>query len=152
MKRPYQIAGLVLLLLAVFIGYEALKLKYYTSLGPGGGFFPFWLSICLGISAVVMIYQATFKQSDPMPEDFFADAKGYLRIGAIILGCMAFVFLLDWLGFRLVMIGVYVFLLSALGRQNPIVTTLIALVGSFGVFQLFTEVLQVPLPIGVFGI
>jgi hypothetical protein len=59
---------------------------------------------------------------------------------------------LERLGFCLTMLAVYLFLLRALGRQGLIVTALVALAGSFGVYYLFVHWLQVPLPTGILGL
>ena len=152
MKRPYQVTGIVFILFSAFIARESVELKFYTSLGPGPGFFPFWLSVFLGALAAVMLYQATFKPQDPMPADFFANAKGYLRVGAILLALIASVLFMDVVGFRLMMLLFYLFLLFAMGRQNILITIAVALGGSWGVYQVFVEYLKVPLPIGIFGI
>ncbi|MHB0871181.1 MAG: tripartite tricarboxylate transporter TctB family protein [Chloroflexota bacterium] len=152
MKRPYQITAIVFILFSAFIAVESLSLKFYTSLGPGPGFFPFWLSVFLGLLAANMLFQATFKPQDPMPADFFVSAKGYLRGGAILLALVATVVFMDEIGFRPMMLLFYLFLLFALGRQNLLVTAAVALAGSWGVYQVFVELLKVPLPIGMFGI
>ena len=152
MKRPYQITGIVFILFSVFIARESLELKFYTSLGPGPGFFPFWLSVFLGALAAVMLYQATFKPQEPLPASFFASARGYLRGGAILLALVSSVLFMDTIGFRLMMLAFYLFLLFALGRQNVLVTIAVALAGSWGVYHVFVEYLKVPLPIGMFGI
>lgn len=151
MKRTYQITGVVFLLFSAFIVRESLDLKFYTSLGPGPGFFPFWLAVFLGALALGMMYQATFKPQEPMPSDFFAPMKGYLRNLAIILALIFVVVFLDELGFRLSMFAFYMFLLFALGRQNIIVTLLVSLAGSWGVYYVFVEWLKVILPTGMFG-
>jgi hypothetical protein len=44
-----------------------------------------------------------------------------------------------------------VFLLVALGRQGILVTAIVSVTGSFGVFYVFDQWLKVPLPRGVFG-
>jgi putative tricarboxylic transport membrane protein len=151
MRRTYQITGSLLLCLSIYIGVEALELRYYSSLGPGPGFFSFWLAILLGILAVAMVAEATFGRPEPMPPDFFADRGGYLRMGAVALAVLASAFLLERLGFRLTMFGVYLFLLLTLGSHNLITTVAVALAGSFGVYFVFTEWLNVPLPAGTFG-
>jgi putative tricarboxylic transport membrane protein len=152
MKRPYQVTALVFLVSSFFIARESLRLRFYTELGPGPGYFPFWLSILLALLAAAMLYQATFRCSDPLPADFFPTRSGYLRIAAV-LGSFAFAIIaMDVLGFRLVMLSFFVFLLSALGRQNPLITALVALAGSFGAYQIFEGWLKIPLPIGMFGI
>jgi putative tricarboxylic transport membrane protein len=151
MKRPYQIAGAIFLLLAVFIAWESLQLKFYTSLGPGPGFFPFWLAMILGLLAALMILHATFRRPDPMPADFFASRAGYFRIGAILLALAATTVLMDVLGFPLTMLGTILFLLFSLGRPSLIVTLLVSVAGSFGCFYLFDRWLRIPLPTGFFG-
>jgi putative tricarboxylic transport membrane protein len=85
MKRSYQITGTALLLLAAFIAWEALKLKFYTHLGPGPGFFSLWLSLILGVLAVLMILKATFRPPEPMPEDFFPNRAGFFKMGWIAM-------------------------------------------------------------------
>ncbi len=151
MKRPYQITGTVLLLLAAFIAWEALKLKFYTHLGPGPGFFSLWLALLLGGLAVLMILQATFRRPDPMPEDFFPSRTGFLKMGAILLALVATTAMLEVFGFALTMFGVFVFLLCTLGRPGWIVTLLVSTGGSFGVYYLFDRWLRVQLPTGIFG-
>lgn len=152
MRCVYQITGLVFLLLASFLGYHAFALRYYTPLGPGPGFFPLWLCGLLGLLALVVIFQATFAQSDPLPEDFFPLASGYKRIVAVVAGLVAVALLMPILGFRLTMLGFYLALLTLLGRRHAVETVILALVGSFGTFYLFVEYLSQPLPVGIFGI
>lgn len=152
MKRWYQITSVMSMLVAVFLAREALKLRYYTPLGPGPGFFPLWLSILLAILAVAMFWQATFGKPEAMPADFYADRSGYLRIGAVVAALVGVIVLMGPLGFRLVMLAFYLFLLTVLGRQHPLVTGIVALAGSFGVYYVFVHWLAVPLPIGLFGI
>jgi len=142
----------VLMLAAAFLVRESLRLRYYSSFGPGPGFFPLWLSLLLAILAVAMFWQATFGKPEAMPADFYPDRKGYLRIGAVLAALAGVIVLIEPLGFRLVMLGLYLFLLAVLGRQHPLVTGIVALAGSFGVYYVFVHWLAVPLPIGLFGI
>lgn len=152
MRRPYQITAVAMLFLAAFVAVESMKLRYYTSLGPGPGFFSFWLALLLGALAVVMLLQATFGQSERASADFFASPAGYLRMGAVVLALAGAAALLQPLGFRLTMLAVYIGLLCALGRQRLIVTVLVSLAGSFGVYHMFVHWLNIPLPIGIFGL
>jgi putative tricarboxylic transport membrane protein len=151
MKWPYCVTGSLFLLLAIFIAVESLALRYYTPLGPGPGFFSFWLSVVLGGLTLVMIVQATFGRAEPMPDDFFADRTGYLRIGAVVLALVVTIYTFEPLGFSLTMFGVCAFLLTALGRQGRLVTLLVSLASSFGAYYVFDHWLKVPLPKGVLG-
>ncbi len=152
MKTPYQVAGVLFMLLSALVVQQSLRLQYYTSLGPGPGFFPLWVGGAVGVMGALTLYQATFRPSEPMPDDFVPSSAGYLRMGAIVLSLVGAVVLMDPLGFRLTMLAFLVVLLSALGRQNILVTALVALTGSFGVYFAFVEWLKVVLPIGVLGI
>lgn len=151
MQRTYQVTGTVLLCFAVYVGIESLALRYYTSLGPGPGFFSFWLALLLGVLAVAMVAQATFGPPEPVPPDLLADRTGYLRMSAVALSLLATALLLERIGFRLTMFAVYLFLLRALGRQRLVTSVLVALMGSFGVYFVFVRWLSVPLPTGMFG-
>ena len=151
-KRPYQITSLVLLGVSLLVAWQSLKLRYYTPLGPGPGFFPLWLSILLAFLAAMMFRQATFGRPEAMPDDFFAERRGYLHIGAVLAALVGVIVLLERLGFCLVMLAFYVFLLTFLGRQHPAVTAVIALVGSLGVYYVFVHWLAVPLPSGLFEV
>jgi putative tricarboxylic transport membrane protein len=151
MKWPYRITGTLFLLLAIFIGVESLKLRYYTPLGPGPGFFSFWLSLVFGGLSLAMILQTMIGQPEPMPEDFFSDRIGYLRMGAVVLALVFTVYMFEPLGFCLTMFIACAFLLYALGRVGIIITLLVSLASSFGTFYAFDHWLKVPLPRGILG-
>lgn len=151
MKRPYQITAVVLFMLAGLFIREALKLKLVSSVGPGPGYLPFWVSVLVALLSVVMFVQATFKPQDPMPADFMPKGRGWLSPLAILGSLVASTLLMEVVGFRLISLAVYVFLLAVLGRQKPLVTVLVSLAGSWGVYYLFNDLLMVPLPVGIFG-
>src|ERR1700754_3238699 len=122
MRRTYQVTGALLLCLSIYVGIEALDLRYYTSLGPGPGFFACWLSLILGLLSIAMIAEATFGRPEPMPEDFVPDRGGMLRMGAVVLALLVGALLLERLGFALTMFGLYLFLLLTLGRHNIVLS------------------------------
>ena len=150
MKRPYQITALFLLALSSLVAYESMQLKYYTRLGPGPGFFPFWLSVCLAILAIVMFYQATFRKADPRPPDFFDSRLGYVRAGSMCLAWVWATIMLERLGYRLTMLLFFPLLLLTLGRVRWYTIVAVTLLGSIVTFYLFTIKLSAPLPIGPF--
>ena len=98
-----------------------------------------------------MFCQATFGRPEAIPTDFYADWRGYLRIGAVLTALLATIVLIEPLGFCLTMLMFYLFVLPVLGRQHPLVTGIIALAGSFGMYYVFVHWLATPLPIGLFG-
>ena len=152
MNRVYQIASLVFLALSVVIAYLSLSdLQYYSRLGPGSGFFPFWLSVVLGVLSCIMLYQATTGPQERLPDGFFPSRVGYLRIGTIVLAISGVALLMQPLGFRLTILAFLLVLLRVFG-MGVIGSVLIASLASLGVYALFVEVLQIPLPIGKLGV
>jgi putative tricarboxylic transport membrane protein len=151
MTRGHQIAALAFLAVAAVLGWEAARLTYYSSLGPGPGFFPVWLCVALaGLSGLVLVSGKLAPAS--LPADFWPPRQGIVRI-AIVLAALAFVVLvLKTLGFRLTMLAFALTLLPALGRRNPIEVVAVALLASFGVYMLFVDHLRLSLPIGIFGL
>ena len=152
MKQPYRVMAVSCLLIAAFVASESLALRFYTPLGPGPGFFPFWLAVLLGILATTMLVQTARQGDDAVPDGFFPKRDGCIRIAAVLVSLFGTAAMLNTVGFRIAMFVFYEFLLLALGRKNILVNTLIAFSGSFGVYHIFVDLLTVPLPIGGLGI
>jgi putative tricarboxylic transport membrane protein len=131
--------------------YEAVELEYYSTLGPGPGFFPFWVGLVLALLSGIMIWQAATGAREPLPPDFFPQREGRVQLAAIVVSMVGTMALLDVLGFRLTMLAFFLVLLRTLGRSSLPMTLAIAVAGSFGTFYLFDRHLQVPLPTGVLG-
>jgi putative tricarboxylic transport membrane protein len=148
MRRPYQRTALVLFALSVFVAYESFQLKYYTTLGPGPGFFPLWLSLCLAILSIAMFSQAVSGKSDPRPEDFIDSRLGYLRALAICVAWTWAAAMLERLGYRLTMLVFFPFLLLTLGRVRWYTIVLVTILGSIVTFYVFSIQLSAPLPVG----
>lgn len=99
---------------------------------------------------MVMFYQATFKKSEPMPDDFFDSKLGYLRGLAICVAWIWATAFLKPLGYRITMMVFFPFLLLTLGRVRWYTITLFTVIGSVGAYWIFTRVLRVVLPLGPF--
>jgi putative tricarboxylic transport membrane protein len=153
MTRGWQVASACFFILFAFAFARARSLPLEDSLGPGPGFFPFWLAILgMGLAATLIIQisrsgQAAFAGSISMP-----DGGAIFRILAVLAGIAGAATLLEYLGFRLVALGFCALLLPAIGARNPLVVLAFALLASFGVFHVFYHWLKVPLPIGAFGV
>jgi putative tricarboxylic transport membrane protein len=152
MNRIYQITAVACILLAAFVAFEAVRLKFYTTMGPGPGFFPLCLTILLAILAVIMFCQATFGRSESIPKGFFATKMGYARIITILISMIGTVLFFNTLGFRLTTFMFYFTLMNVIERQRLIVSVVISLLASFGVYYIFAYILMIPLPIGFLGI
>jgi putative tricarboxylic transport membrane protein len=154
LQKAYVIAGTTLLLLGLWITYTSTSWKYYTSLGPGPGFFPFWIGtlitatgILLAVLNVIALKKGA-KQKDPSdPRLFTAPRIKNVALMAASLG--AAMLLLNGLGFVLV-IGLFsLLLLQIVGAWGWGKSLLLSAIVSIGLFWVFRVWLHIPLPVGL---
>jgi len=146
MQRIHQSSALVFLAVAAFVMWQSWSLEYYTKLGPGPGFFPFWLGAVLGGLALIWLVQVSLPAGRPKEGAFLPERSGILRILAILVALGAMSGLMDLLGFQLTMFLFLGYLVRVLGRQPLWLTAIVALVGSVGVYYVFGGYLDVQLP------
>jgi hypothetical protein len=160
MHRPQQAAAVILLLFAAFIVWQALKLQYYTPLGPGAGFFAVWLGGLLSLLALVQLLQSARTARKPAAinpavsgspeseeEQAMPTGRALLRVGAVLGALILTGLLLPVLGFQVTVFVLLVFLLLGLERVRPLTTLIVAVVFSVGLFQILTRYLDVELPL-----
>lgn len=166
MRRGWQITGAVLFLICLATLWEARNLSLFDRLGPGSGFFPFYLALIGVVLCGVIVVQvtrapATGASSKDEDEDKNKDKeatplfpRGDIAWRAVaILGCAALAtILLSWLGFRLAIMILSATLLPALGEKRWWAIALFAVTAGFGLFHVFNNWLDVLLPVGVLGI
>ena len=150
--RAWQVASVAFLALCAFALVESLQLSLGGPLGPGPGFFPFWLGLIGGVLAVALLVQVSLGRAEIPRTIVVPERPAARRVGLVLLGLGGAAALLEPLGFRLTLALFNVYLLTGLGVRNPWVTAVFALAGSFGVFYVFYQWLKVPLPIGALGL
>ena len=151
MRRGRIIACLCLA--AIFLSAIVTSLGYSLTdaLGPGPGFFPFWLSL-VGFVLTGVILVENLRSRNASPLDFLPSREAALQAGAVVVALIAGAALFEPLGFRLTMLFFIAGLLWVLGARSPTAIAATAAAGSFGVFHVFLYWLKVPLPVGMLGI
>jgi putative tricarboxylic transport membrane protein len=154
MKRGWQFTGTVFAIVFAIWAHQAWRLSLTDALGPGPGFFPFFLALSGVALAVVLVLQAgSAFEGDPQASQRLLPRGAALRSVVVLLAALAGVaLLLEPLGFRLVVALFCLVLLPALGARNYLVVVIFAVAASFGVYSLFSDLLKVPLPIGLLGV
>ncbi|MCX7363909.1 MAG: tripartite tricarboxylate transporter TctB family protein [Alphaproteobacteria bacterium] len=152
-RQGWLIATGAMLALCLFAIWQSYLLPLSDKLGPGPGFFPFWLSI-LGAAfslALLIGLVRTPAIEDPDAEPILPEAYGARRIAAIVGGLAATTLLMELVGFQIAMLLFNAGLVVALGERRWIVVAIFAVAGSFGVHYVFTTWLDVQLPNGLLG-
>jgi putative tricarboxylic transport membrane protein len=153
MRRGWQITGLVMFVICLVTLWEAHSLSLFDRLGPGSGFFPFYLALIgAAISALIVLQVSRAPVEAEPAEPLFPRGAIAWRAFAIMALAVLATAALDWLGFRISVTLFSAALLFALGERRWWVIVLFAGVAGFGLFHLFNNWLDVLLPVGEFGI
>lgn len=150
MRRASLVAGIVFLVFSLTVMVASWSIEYYSSIGPGPGFFPFWLSLILTVLALIWTIQTL--RSAPRSGDkkdidtLFPRGSSLLRLLSIVGALCFMIALMEPLGFQLPMFAFLIFLLIVLGHVKTRTTLIISAIGSFGLFNVFTLLLDVQLP------
>jgi putative tricarboxylic transport membrane protein len=150
--RRADLVGAVILFVfgAWFALTAALRYPYWGANGPGSGFFPVWLGSAMAVLAVVLFVHAR-RSPEPATAWLPRGHRGRRLLGVLALTAI-FIALLKIVG---MIAGTALFLVALLRfieghswRVSVAVAVAVAVVN----WLVFTYWLQVPFPVGVFGI
>jgi len=151
MKRGWQAASVALAATFAYFAFESFQLSLRDALGPGPGFFPFWLGILGVVLAGLLLTQLRLNRVDLGTEVLVFDRAGVRNAVWVVVGLIVATALLDVVGFRLSVLLLIPYLLVTLGVRNWVAIGIFAVAGSFGVYHVFSDLLKVPLSAGIFG-
>lgn len=158
---PRLLFPAALAVLGAVVVINASGLGLWARLGPGPGFFPLVLGALLVVLSLAWLAQEARAHRTPaaaqelapdldIPEESVEPLRPRLA-AAIVVSLVVLALLMPLLGFQLSMLLFLVFHLRVLGKRRWLLTGIVSLVGSFGVFVLFSRVLSVNLPAASIG-
>ncbi|MHB0871499.1 MAG: tripartite tricarboxylate transporter TctB family protein [Chloroflexota bacterium] len=151
MKVADLIVSVVFFLLGCWVLWQATMLPQFTVFGPGPEFMPNVLGVLLLILSV-LLFVNSWRNATPLPQGFWPDRSGALRIAAMVVALFLYTALLEVAGYLLLTFGYAAFMLLAMAKYRWYVDLALAAAITFGFYQSFVVVLGVPVPRGVFGI
>ena len=144
--RSDQFSGLMLLALALYVGWENRVYPVGTLQEPGPGYLPLLLAVFLGAMAILIAVWGI--RSAPLASMNWTEAT---RAVVILAACAAATFALERIGYRLTMVVMLVFFLGVLERRRPLPVALVSLGFSLASFYVIGDLLHVPLPRSPWG-
>ncbi|MFQ5657167.1 MAG: tripartite tricarboxylate transporter TctB family protein [Candidatus Methylomirabilales bacterium] len=151
MRRAELASSLGLVALAAIFAWYAheLPIGWVTGEGPGGGFFPFWLSVIMGVTAVVVGVQELLKGSAPRraARRFFNEG-GLRQVLLIAIPAFIMVALIDVISTYLAAMIFLFYYTRIIGKHSWPITLLVTVAVPVGIFLLFEKFLLIPLPKG----
>ena len=159
LKRINQIFGCIMLAFFVYIAWVArTTLRYWmvgATIGPGPGFFPFWIAIILAGLSLYWIVQITIRPGEAMPDGFIPTREGGTKVLVVFADMALFTATANLFGFPIAMfifLFVMLVVLGHRGLRNTAYHVLFALVGTLFFTYLFGHWLEVSFPKASIGI
>jgi len=151
MRQGRLIATGVMLAFCLFALWQSLLLSLTDRLGPGPGFFPFWLALIGTVLAIALLFTTFREPVEPADAEvrILPHGPGVRRWLAIVVLVAVTAAAMEVIGFRLAMLAFNAALVIALGERRWWLIGVFAVGGSFGVHYIFTRWLDVLLPDGL---
>lgn len=148
MRRAWLIATAAMLAICLLTIWQSLLLPLTDRLGPGPGFFPFWLASIGAVLAAMLLLRIVLSPADGnAAAAILPRGKGVWQIVAVLAALGLVAGMMEWLGFRLSMLLFVAGLVIVLGERRWWAVVLFAGAGSFGVYYVFNDWLDVVLPV-----
>lgn len=144
--RSDQLSGLMLLALALYVGWANLEYPVGTLSEPGPGYLPLLLAIFLGVMGLLIALWGA--RSAPLAAMKWTEAT---RAVVILIACGVATLALERIGYRLTVIALLIFFLGVLERRRPLPVALVSLGFGFASFYVVGDLLHVPLPRSPWG-
>lgn len=139
-------SGLLLLALAIYVGWLNRQFPVGSLADPGPGYVPLLLAIALGfigLLVVVLGFRSRPLSSIEWPE--------LTRAIIILVACSVAAFALERIGYRITIAAFLVFFTGVIERKHPVSVVLVSLGFSLGSYYVVGDLLHVPLPTGPWG-
>jgi len=151
MGRADRISGFFWLLFSLVASIESYRLGLGTLHEPGPGFLFFWTGIAMAIMSIAVIIRAwgLLKAGEPRSSIFQKD--NLLKIVFILFALFLYAFFMEILGFILITLLLFIFLLGVVEKKRWYFTLIISVAVTVIAYLLFETWLQSQLPKGLLG-
>jgi putative tricarboxylic transport membrane protein len=145
--RSDAVAGIALVLIALFVGWENRAYPLGNLAEPGPGYMPLLIACALGVFGLLIALR-----SGGSPLFNTIDWSEGRRGVVMLIACGVATFALERIGYRLTMIALLIFMLGVVERKRVVPTLLVSIGFAFLSYFLFATLLQVQLPLGPGGL
>ena len=139
--RSDQFSGLMLVAFALYVVWANQPYPVGTIHRPGPGFMPLALAIFLGLMGLLIAMGGA--RSRPLVEMQWTEAK---RAITILAASAVAVYGLEYLGFRLTIVALLLFLMGVVERKSPLIVVILSIGFPLLLYYIVADLLLVPLP------
>jgi len=141
-------SGILMFSLGCCFFWMSLGLTYSSAIGPGPGLFPLWLSGILIVVSLLYIWESTTKDIILL-KDLLPRGRELNNIIAILISLIVFLMIVNFTGF--IIAGTILMSMLLLREYKWYWGLGISFATSLATFLLFQILLDVPLPVNIFG-
>jgi putative tricarboxylic transport membrane protein len=149
MWRAELIGAWAVLLLGLFIVVFSIPLKYYTDLGPGAGFLPFWIGVGVIVGGVVEVIKV-FRMKERTQMGTFLQPRSKLGLQMLVLILITFL-LFPFVGFSIGLALCTAAAMRIIGKHKMMTCGVTAVISALFIHIVFAQWLDIPLPMGMIG-
>jgi putative tricarboxylic transport membrane protein len=149
MGKANRISGAFWFLFSLFISYESYKLGLGTVHQPGPGFLFFWTGIVIAILSLAVILISFKKQTIGELRGSVFARSNITKLLLVLVSLFLYALLMEWLGFLIVTLLLFVFLLMVIEKKKPWFAILVSMAVTILAYLLFDLGLQSQLPKGL---
>ena len=149
MWRAELIGAWAVFLLGFFIVFFSIPLKYYTDLGPGAGFLPFWIGVGVIVGGVVEVIKA-FRIKERTEMGSFLQPRSKLGFQMLVLIVITFL-IFPFVGFSVGLSLCTAAAMRIIGKHKIMTCSITAVLSAISIHVVFARWLDIPLPMGMIG-
>jgi len=146
-----RVSSLFFIGVGIFFAFYGRTVEIGSWSEPGPGFMPFWSGIVLTVMAVILLLGSFKREEWQALPPFFPLADSWKRVLMAFLAMVAYLFLLESLGFTLVTFFFIAFLLKTIFPQKWKRTLIAASTTAILARLIFINFLETQLPLGFLG-
>ncbi len=148
MGKADRISGLFWLIFSVFASYHAYKLGMGRLHQPGPGFVFFWTGIVIALLSLTVVLRSFGKRSHEEAKGSIFGKGNVTKILFVLLSLFLYGLLMERLGFLIVTLLLFLFLLGIIEKKKWLFTVLVSLIVTVISYLVFEVGLQSQLPKG----
>ncbi len=149
MGKADRISGLFWLTFSLFFSHSAYKLGMGTLHQPGPGFFFFWAGIVVALLSLSVVVKSFGKRAPDGEKGSIFGKANVGKVGFVLLSLFLYALLMEPLGFPIVTLILFLFLLGVIEKKGWLFAVLVSLAVTGIAYLVFEVGLQSQLPKGV---
>lgn len=141
------VALLIIALASVFM-FDSWRIGigWVEGQGPSAGFFPFWVSLIMGLASLVNMLRA-FTGAEPDGEETFVSRTAAYRVAQVLIPTAVYVLLIQFIGIY-VASAIFIIGFMLASKESPLISLAVGLGVPVTLFAMFERWFLVPLPKG----